>query len=207
MDAMRETYSTPGNPVDFAITNAGGLRADLTCPAANLPDDFCPSFTPPPYPITRGQVLAVLPFGNLAFTVSITGAELKTYLEHGVSTMPTANGRFARVSGLCFSYEITAPVGSRVTSVVRQAADGACTGPAVDLTAGSTYRIVQNDFMATGGDGYPNVFARGTTQELMDEVLADYITANTPLTPALEGRIKCLSGGVLNAAPCPPPVP
>jgi 2',3'-cyclic-nucleotide 2'-phosphodiesterase (5'-nucleotidase family) len=202
MDAMRTTYDA-----DFAITNAGGLRADLTCPATDLAGDFCPPFVPPPYPITRGQVLAVLPFGNLAFTVSITGAELKTYLENGVSAMPAANGRFPQVSGLCFRYEVTAPVGSRVTSVVRQAVDGTCTGPAVDLSAGATYDIVQNDFMATGGDGYPNVFARGTTQELMDEVLADYIVESTPLTPALQGRIQCLSGGVPNAAPCPAPLP
>jgi 2',3'-cyclic-nucleotide 2'-phosphodiesterase (5'-nucleotidase family) len=202
MDAMRTTYDA-----DFAITNSGGLRADLTCPSPDVAGDFCPAFTPPPYPITRGQVLAVLPFGNLAFTVSITGAELKTYLENGVSTMPTANGRFPQVSGLCFSYEITAAAGSRVTSVVRQAEDGTCTGPAVDLSSGATYDIVQNDFMATGGDGYPNVFARGTTQEVMDEVLADHIVDSTPLDPELQGRIRCLSGGVLNAAPCPPPVP
>jgi len=207
MDAMRATYSTPGSPIDFAITNSGGLRADLTCPTANLPDDFCPAFTPPPYPITRGSVLGVLPFGNVAFTVSISGAELKTYLENGVSAMPNANGRFPQVSGLCFSYEITAAAQSRVTSVVRQAANGTCTGPAVDLTAGSTYRIVQNDFMATGGDGYPNVFARGTTQELMDEVLADYITANTPLSPALQGRIQCTDANGATAPNCPVPVP
>ena len=33
-DAMRNTYATaPG--ADFAITNSGGLRADLTCPATD----------------------------------------------------------------------------------------------------------------------------------------------------------------------------
>ena len=45
--------------------------------------------------------------------------------------------------------------------------------------------------MATGGDGYPNVYARGTTQDIMDQVLADYITANTPVSPAIQGRIVC----------------
>ena len=79
-DALRKTYAT-----DFAITNAGGLRADLTCPTTDIPTDFCPPFTPPPYPITRGQVLGVLPFGNVVFTVNINGAELKTFLENGVS--------------------------------------------------------------------------------------------------------------------------
>jgi 2',3'-cyclic-nucleotide 2'-phosphodiesterase (5'-nucleotidase family) len=150
-------------------------------------------------------VFAVLPFGNLAFTVSVTGAELKTYLENGVSLMPSAQGRFPQVSGLCFTYDISAPAGSRVTGAVRQAADGSCTGAAVDLTAAATYDIVQNDFMATGGDGYPVVFARGSTREVMDQALADYLDEQPdPVSPALQGRIKCTTSG---ATPCPTPVP
>ena len=194
-DALRKTYNT-----DFAITNSGGLRADLTCPSPDVAGDFCPAFTPPPYPITRGSVLGVLPFGNVVFTVSINGAELKTFLENGVSSMPAANGKFPQVSGLCFTYDVALPAGSRVLSAVRQAADGKCTGAPVDLTAASTYKIAENDFMATGGDGYPNVYARGTTQNLMDQVLADYITANTPVSPAIQGRIVCKTSG---AAACP----
>jgi 2',3'-cyclic-nucleotide 2'-phosphodiesterase (5'-nucleotidase family)/predicted AlkP superfamily phosphohydrolase/phosphomutase len=194
-DAMRLTYG-----VDFAITNSGGLRADLTCPTTDNPDDFCPAFTPPPYPITRGQVLGVLPFGNLVATVDVNGAELKAFLENGVSSMPAANGRFPQVSGLCFTYDISAPVGSRVTGVVRQAADGSCTGGPVDLTAGSTYHIAINDFMAAGGDGYPNVASRAHSREIMDQTVADYITANSPLSPTIQGRIVCTTSG---ATPCP----
>lgn len=201
-DALRQTYST-----DFAITNAGGLRADLTCPYPDIAGDFCPDFTPPPYPITRGQVLSVLPFGNVVFTVQINGAELKTFLENGVSQMPAANGRFAQVSGLCFTYEITAPAGSRVTGAVRQAPDGSCTGAPVDLTAASMYMIAENDFMATGGDGYPNVYDRGTTQAIMDQVLADWITANSPLAPTIQGRIVCTDANGVGPLPdCPVPV-
>lgn len=201
-DALRTTYST-----DFAITNSGGLRADLTCPATDLAGDFCPAFTPPPYPITRGQSLAVLPFGNVVFTVSINGAELRAMLENGVSSMPSANGRFPQVSGLCFTYNVEAAVGTRVTSVVRQAADGSCTGAAVDLTAASTYIIAENDFMALGGDGYPNVYARGTTQAIMDQVVADYITANTPLSPVLQGRVVCFDPNPAAGSNCPVKLP
>ena len=185
-DAMRTTYGT-----DFAITNSGGLRDALTCPTTDNPDDFCPSYTPPPFPITRGQVLAVLPFGNVVSTVEVNGAELKAFLENGVSAMPAANGRFPQVSGLCFTYNVAASAGSRVTSVVRQAADGSCTGPPVDLTAASTYTLAINDFMAAGGDGYPNVNTRAHTREIMDQVVADYIGANTPISPAIQGRIVC----------------
>jgi 2',3'-cyclic-nucleotide 2'-phosphodiesterase (5'-nucleotidase family) len=148
----------------------------------------------------------VLPFGNIAMTLSISGAELKTMLENGVSAMPAANGKFAQVSGLCFTYDIAA-VGSRVTGAVRQAADGSCTGPAVDLTAAATYTIAINDFMASGGDGYPVFTSRATSRDIMDQVLADYITANSPISPAIQGRIVCADSNGATAPNCPAFVP
>jgi 2',3'-cyclic-nucleotide 2'-phosphodiesterase (5'-nucleotidase family) len=198
-DAMRTTYS-----VDFAITNSGGLRADLTCPTTDNPSDFCPAYTPPPYLITRGQVLTVLPFGNVVVSLDVNGAELKTMLENGVSQMPAVNGRFPQVSGLCFTYDISLPVNSRVLSAVYQAGDGSCTGGPVDLTAGSTYSIVENDFMVNGGDGYPNFFSRSTSRDIMDQVLADYVTNNVSISPSIQGRIVCTTSGVTL---CPVPLP
>jgi 2',3'-cyclic-nucleotide 2'-phosphodiesterase (5'-nucleotidase family) len=187
---MRYTYN-----VDFAITNSGGLRANLTCPTTDNPSDFCAPYTPPPYPISRGQVLAVLPFGNTVVKVQISGAELKTMLENGVSRMPSADGRFPQVSGLCFTYNVSGTAGSRVIGAVRQAADGSCTTTAVDLSSTTpTHWIVENDFMATGGDGYPNFYKAGRVVALdyMDVVLADYITDKTPISPIIQGRIvKC----------------
>ena len=74
-------------------------------------------------------------------------------------------------------------------------AAGNCTATPVDLTAGATYKIAQNDFTATGGDGYPNFASRMTTQDIMEQVTADYITAHSPLTPVVKaapnGRINC----------------
>jgi 2',3'-cyclic-nucleotide 2'-phosphodiesterase (5'-nucleotidase family)/predicted AlkP superfamily phosphohydrolase/phosphomutase len=200
-DAIRTKYSAIGT--EFVITNSGGLRADLTCPTTDNPSDFCPAYTPPPYPITRGQVLAVLPFGNVVTTLSVNGAELKTMLDNGVSRMPSVDGRFPQVSGLCFTYDIEAPPGSRVTSAVRQAADGSCTGAAVDLTSGSTYKIAENDFMASGGDGYPTFTGRATTQDVMDQVTADFIAANTPIAPSIQGRITCIDANPGSGTDCP----
>ncbi|BCS32132.1 bifunctional metallophosphatase/5'-nucleotidase [Luteitalea sp. TBR-22] len=189
-DAMRVRYGT-----DIAITNAGGIRASLTCPTTDNASDFCPAYVPPPYPITRGQVLTVLPFGNEVVTVAISGTELLTFLENGVSAMPGANGRFPQLSGLCFTYDVAAPAGNRVVSAVRQAADGTCTGASIDFTAAAWYSLATNDFMATGGDGYPTVISRAVTRDLMDEVLADHVSASSPLSPTRQGRITCTSSG------------
>jgi 2',3'-cyclic-nucleotide 2'-phosphodiesterase (5'-nucleotidase family)/predicted AlkP superfamily phosphohydrolase/phosphomutase len=208
-DAMRTKYASIG--VVFAITNSGGLRADLTCPTTDNADDFCPAFTPPPYPITRGQVLGVLPFGNIVVTLTVNGAELKTMLENGVSQMPAANGRFPQVSGLCFTYDIALPAGSRVTGAVRADAAGNCTATPVDLTAASSYEIAENDFMANGGDSYPNFASRMATQDIMDQVLADHVTANSPLSPTVKafpnGRINCADSNGAAAPNCPTLVP
>ena len=125
-------------------------RARARWPVAATGFALIPS---PPWRITRGQVLAVLPFGDTVVTLDVNGAELKTMLENGVSRMPAADGRFPQVSGLCFTYDISATAGSRVTGAVRQAADGTCTGASVDLTAASMYHIAENDFMVTAGDG------------------------------------------------------
>jgi 2',3'-cyclic-nucleotide 2'-phosphodiesterase (5'-nucleotidase family) len=186
-DAMRSIYGT-----DFAITNSGGLRAALTCPLVDSATDFCPPNSPPNFQITDGQVLTVLPFGNIVATLTVDGALLRQYLENGVSAMPGANGRFAQVSGLCFTYDIGAPAGGRVTGAVRQAADGSCTGPVVDLTPATTYTLAINDFMASGGDGYPVVTDRIVTRNFMDQDVAAFIEANTPISPAIQGRIGCI---------------
>jgi 2',3'-cyclic-nucleotide 2'-phosphodiesterase (5'-nucleotidase family)/predicted AlkP superfamily phosphohydrolase/phosphomutase len=206
-DSMRDRYASIG--VQFAITNSGGLRDALTCPAAGGGVGFCPAASQPPYLITRGQVLAVLPFGNVVSTVTINGAELKAFLENGVSLAPTNQGRFPQVSGLCFTYDVVATAGNRVTSVVRANADGTCSATPVSLSAGVSYMIAINDFMAAGGDGYPAVNAKPgyATQDIMDQVLADYVTAASPISPFVlgspNGRINCADPNGATAPNCP----
>ncbi|MGH2682810.1 MAG: 5'-nucleotidase C-terminal domain-containing protein [Actinomycetota bacterium] len=205
-DAMQGAYAG----VDFAITNSGGIRADLTCPSTDNPNDFCPPYgagEPPPFRITRGQVVTVLPFGNVVSTVTVTGAELKTMLENGVSQMPAANGRFPQVAGLCFTYDIQAAPGSRVTGATAANADGSCTATPVSFNASASYLIAINDFMAAGGDGYPNVASRATSRDIMEQVVADHITANTPISPSIQGRIVCTDSDPATAPPCPTIIP
>jgi 2',3'-cyclic-nucleotide 2'-phosphodiesterase (5'-nucleotidase family)/predicted AlkP superfamily phosphohydrolase/phosphomutase len=222
-DAIRSQY-----PVDFVLTNSGGLRADLTCPVAATdpnPDDFCPpAVYPVPsggglYPITRGQVLGVLPFGNVSAVLSINGAELKDYLETAVSSLPNVtNGRFGQVSGLCFTFDVqAAPIqfdsrpraipgtGNRVVSAVRQAADGSCTGAPVSFSASVTYAFGTNDFTAGGGDGYQDFRARMTTQDILDQDLADYLLVQPGglISPTIQSRIHCTDSDLTAAPACP----
>ena len=59
------------------------------------------------------------------------------------------------------------------------------------------YTLAIDDFMASGGDGYLNVFPRITTRDIMDQLLADYATATTPISPAIQVRIVCTTSGGL----------
>ncbi|MCA9880879.1 MAG: 5'-nucleotidase C-terminal domain-containing protein, partial [Thermomicrobiales bacterium] len=193
-DAMRSSYNT-----DFALTNSGGIRASLTCPAEG--GDFCPDDRGENQ-ITTGQVLTVLPFGNVAVTVEITGAELKEMLETGVSSMPEASGAFPQVSGLCFTYDISQEPGERVTGAVRQGVDGSCSGEAIDFSETATYTLATNDFTASGGDGYPDLLARSNSRDVLANVVVDSISETSALAlpgealnPQIQGRIVCEGEG------------
>ena len=71
--------------------NGGGIRASN--PAGN---------------VTLGDVLTVLPFGNLISTFELTGAEVVEALENGVSRAENPDnegtGRFAQVAGVRYSW-------------------------------------------------------------------------------------------------------
>ena len=97
--------------------------------------------------------------------------------------------------------------GSRLipASVVRQAADGSCTGAPVSLSSAVTYSLTTNDFTASGGDGYQNFRSRMTTQAILDQDLADYIAAQPGgvINPVIQHRIHCTDSNPGAGAACP----
>jgi 2',3'-cyclic-nucleotide 2'-phosphodiesterase (5'-nucleotidase family) len=180
-DAMRDKY----DDVDASYTNSGGLRQELRCtpPIANEGDCV----------ITLGEVFAVLPFGNATAKFDITGANLRTAFLNGFSPVCNPNintGRFPQISGLKVTFHCNGA--TPVIDGLWRAPDG----PAGDLTPlgdNETIRIVTNDFMYTGGDGYTVFTNTGTNVQfpgdLLLDVVANYITANQPVGPVVEGRI------------------
>jgi 2',3'-cyclic-nucleotide 2'-phosphodiesterase (5'-nucleotidase family) len=179
-DAMRVKY--PG--VDAAITNSGGLRADILVTP--------PSAGEQAGEITWGEVFAVLPFGNRTVIETLTGAQLTEALLNGFSPAcnpAVATGRFPQVSGLKLDFHCagTTPV---VDGIAKAPAGPG--GPLTPVGPADTVRFVTNDFMFTGGDGY-TAFAGGTDVlqpgDALLDVTIEYITANSPVAPVVEGRI------------------
>jgi len=170
-DAIRENTG-----VDIALQNAGGIRADI--------EDG---------EVTLGQVLTVLPFGNLISTLELTGADIVTVLENSVSQVEDVAGRFLQVSGLRFSWDPSQEPGSRIVSV-EVWVDGEYT--AIDPEA--IYSVAVNDFVRNGGDGFVTLAENAINPydfgSPLDLVVADYIEANSPVAPEVEGRITEVSG-------------
>ncbi len=179
-DAMRAA----GAGIDAALTNSGGLRADFLCSP--------PSAGEQPCEITFGEAFSVLPFGNLAVLVTLTGAQMEAALLNGVSPAcgpATSTGRFPQVSGIQFTFICNGTTPEILGIWKTPAGIG---GPLVPLGPADTIRVVTNDFMMRGGDGY-TVLASGTDithleRELLG-LLIDYLGAYSPVAPVVEGRI------------------
>ena len=179
-DAMRDKY--PG--VDAAYTNSGGLRADILASP--------PSASEAPNEITWGEVFAVLPFQNRSVIVTVTGAQLSQAFVNGFTPVcdgVTHTGRYPQISGLKVQYHCAGA--APVIDGMWKTPDGV-SGPATPIGPADSVRLVINDFMLTGGDGY-TVFAGATNvaqpgDDLM-QLVVDYIGANSPVSPDVEGRI------------------
>jgi hypothetical protein len=179
-DSLR--LSLPG--VDAALMNSGGLRNDLPCTPPFGGEAACE--------IIWSELFRVLPFGNLAVIETITGAQLTAALQNGLA--PSCNpalstGRTAQVSGLQVSYTCA---GSSVVINTLTRTPAGIGGTAIPIGPADSVRLVTNDFMASGGDGYL-VLMGGTDVVYLErsllEILAPFVTANSPVAPTVEGRI------------------
>jgi 5'-nucleotidase len=186
-DALRDAYGT-----QIAFTNGGGLRSAL--PSGYQPADrtlrraTTGYAAGPPFDLVLGDAYALLPFGNVALTRTVTGAQLWSALEHSVGSIPASNGKFLQISGFRFSYDAGRPAGSRIVSVVLD------DGTPISNDSGVTVTATTNDFTNAGGDGYTMLAdGQGVTRDLMANVLADYLVKTRSASAELEGRITRLN--------------
>lgn len=190
-DGMRQETGA-----QIAFMNGGGIRANIDAGE-----------------IILGDILTVHPFGNQIATLELTGADIVAALENGVSGLTLGEdglvsregnpGRFLQVSGLRYTIDPTAEVGSRIVSVEVEQADGTF-GP---LDPAATYSVVTLNFLRQGGDGY-EVFLNNAINpydfgRIDYEVTGEYLASISPITEemaALQGRISYVNAEV---APAP----
>jgi 2',3'-cyclic-nucleotide 2'-phosphodiesterase (5'-nucleotidase family) len=166
--------------VQIAFTNAGGLRADVEIPeGATLP-----------YELTWGDTFSILPFGNTLFLMDLTGWQIQQLLEQSA----TLYKGHLQVSGISFYYY-------NDTGGLSPTAWGAygvkVGGQPINYT--KTYRVVTNNFLASGGDGFVT-FSQGTNrwdsyydmQAGLNEYIQMYNATVGPIDYAVEDRIQKL---------------
>jgi 2',3'-cyclic-nucleotide 2'-phosphodiesterase (5'-nucleotidase family) len=157
---------------DVAVINGGALRAGKVYAAGS--------------PITRRDILSEMPFGNRTVVFEVSGADLKTILEHGLGAWPQASGRFPQISGIRVAADRSQTPGERVIALE-------IAGKAVDPAA--RYTIATNDFLGRGGDGYP-VFrtARALQRDFDAPLIANDVMVHVrrlgTVTTGVEGRIR-----------------
>jgi 2',3'-cyclic-nucleotide 2'-phosphodiesterase (5'-nucleotidase family) len=167
-DTARAKYGT-----DFALVNGGGIRS--TFPASNYePADTSlvrSDAAEGPYDIVLGDVYTIQPFGNVFSIIEVTGAQIWSALENGVSRYPS-DGRWPHVSGMKFTVDVTKEVGSRIVSITD------LDGKAIAKDSKS-YTMALTDFVAKGGDGY-NMFdvSKLQVRDLDAEVLVEALRAD-----------------------------
>jgi len=169
-DAMLDRVKHLG--VTIAIANSGGLRASIDAGE-----------------VTMGQILTVLPFQNTLATFRISGQGIVDALENGVSQVEEVKGRFPQVAGLRFVWDPSAaPNEGRIVEVM-VAEDGGFT----PIDPDRVYSVVTNNYVRSGGDGYA-MFANDGMDAYdfgpdLADVTAEYLAANGPYAPYLDGRI------------------
>ncbi|MCF0148645.1 MAG: 5'-nucleotidase C-terminal domain-containing protein, partial [Clostridium sp.] len=151
---------------EIAITNGGGIRDSI-----NVGE------------ITKGEIVKVLPFGNYIVTKALKGAQIKEILEHGIKAYPSSAGHFPQVSGLSFVFDESREVGNRIVGIT-------INGKPIDMD--KVYVVATNDFMAVGGDEYPNFSKVPTLNEYksLEEALESYINEIGDVEYSIEGRIN-----------------
>ena len=195
-DAYRTLMGT-----DIGWINSGSIRANI-----------------PVGPITHNQLFAVTPYNNTICVIRTTGQELLNALETAVREYPKAEGCFAQVSGLTFSFDPSVP-----SSVVLDSngtflrVDGAYRVSNVrvgdePLDLQKYYTIAGNDYvLLKGGDAISFVNAQQLgTEKVSDlQVLENYLLNNLHGTidqpyDRPQGRIINLS---VDSTPTPQPKP
>ena len=162
------------NKTDIAVTNGGGLRETIAKDK----------------PITKGSVIAVLPFGNTISQIKVTGQNVldmfekslgsilqvdkagKTVLDENGQPLLEPSGGFLHVSGAKVYYDTNLPSGKRVLRVEVKNHD---TGAYDELDLNKTYYLTTNDFLAAGGDGYTMLGGERQEGPSMDEAFKNYL--------------------------------
>ena len=118
--------------------------------------------------ITLNNVLTVLPFGNIATKIEISGKQLKEVLEYSVANVPNTFGGFLQTTGLSYIIDTQAPTGQKIVNLKING------NP---IKNNKIYTAATLDFLIIGGDGYTMLKSSKiiSSSDALDQVLTRYL--------------------------------
>lgn len=150
---------------ELAFTNSGGIRADIEAGD-----------------ITYGDVIDSLPFPNYPVVMDLTGQQIRSLMEHAAGL---SNGVMQVSSGVYMAYDSSKPVGERVLELKLNGKY---------ITDERVYRVVTNNFLADGGDGFAAFTEGKNRKERAGEPLSlgfkAYLARPDALAKVTEVRIE-----------------
>ncbi len=183
-------YLTVENAMDNMITDAMMWKTNVDISLSNgfrfgnpiVPVDGEPA------PITRNDVWNMLPVNDFVKTGSVTGEQIKNWLEKEANNVFAKNpaerfgGWFVRFSGMEVRFDSSKDFGERIESVIIK-------GKPLDMN--KTYRISAclregdpDDMLCR----IPNVKNVKTESYTMHDALIEYLEKFSPVSPKIDGR-------------------
>ncbi|KAM8711591.1 hypothetical protein ACLKA7_012156 [Drosophila subpalustris] len=163
----------------IALIQGGGIRASIDKNSNGS--------------ITGSDILTVLPFENNLYITRISGKTLRNALERSASIRnQDSNGGFLQFAGIRVEYDYDMEEGHRVVSALVRCAE--CNVPSYShLNESAYYKVIVNEFLLNGGDGYSVKEEHEPYSELLVKndqfALGQYLEARHYVYPENEGRI------------------
>jgi len=161
-DVMRTTVHT-----DFAVLNSGGIRKNL-----------------PAGPITKLDIIEILPFSNYLVKFTCTGEQLLTLIKENAQAAIDHSHGILQVSGLKYTYRVGA---NNKAFILSARINGKKIDPKATYTGASVDFVVFGQTQKYFGFEPTNV---ETTGYLISDVLMDYIASHPDVNAKVEGRIR-----------------
>jgi 2',3'-cyclic-nucleotide 2'-phosphodiesterase (5'-nucleotidase family) len=181
---VNEAISKSYPDADIIIQNNGGIRVKRYIPPGN---------------IIKADILEIFPFENKPVIVQLKGKEIKSMLERSSASLPDIRDSFLQTKGISYTVDLSKNPqvmsldGTKILKKGSRVRDIFINGQ--PLNPEKYYKIITNNFMDSGGDGYIQLkHAKNTVYPdvLIQDLIINYIKNNSPLNLKFQDKINII---------------
>jgi len=171
---------------DIIFQNNGGIRVKRYIPPGN---------------ITKADIFEIFPFENKPVFAELKGSEIKSILENSSAYLPDVKDSFLQTKGISYKVDfsqnsqIMSADGTKILKKGKRVRDIFINGQ--PLNPKKYYKIVANDFLFSGGDGYiqfKNAKNTVYSEVYIQDLIINYIKNNSPLNLKIQDKINVIKG-------------